>query len=118
MRDYYVGTRMDANRPQLEQVSQAIISKLADDTLPGITSAKVANLVTLRQAYIGADTSQGDAQSSASQTRTQLGLAVQSITKRRLTIQLAAGAEWPHTDPANATIRKAFALPADRPFNV
>ena len=48
LRDYYVGTRMDANRPQLEQVSQAIITKLGGDTLPGITSAKVTNLVTLR----------------------------------------------------------------------
>ena len=118
LRDYYVGTRIDANRPQLEQVSQAIITKLGDDTLPGITSAKVTNLVNLRQAYIDANASQGDAQSSATLTRSQLDAAVQTITKRRLTIQLAADAEWPHTDPANAAVRKEFALPLNKPFNV
>ena len=118
MRDYDVGTRIDANRPQLEQVSQAIITKLGSDMLPGITSAKVANLVTLRQAYIDANPTQGGAQSDATLTRSQLDSAVQAITKRRLTIQLAAAAEWPHTDPANAAIRKAFALPVNKPFNV
>ena len=102
----------------LEQVSQAIITKLGGDTLPGITAAKVTNLVSLRQAYIDANSSQGDAQSSASLTRTQLETAVQSITRRRLTTQLAAGAEWPHSDPANPTLRKVFALPANKPFNV
>ena len=90
LRDYYMGTRIDANRPQLEQVSQAIISKLGGDALPGITSAKITNLVNLRQAYIDANSSQGGAQSDATLTRSQLGSAVQAITKRRLTIQLAA----------------------------
>lgn len=116
--DYYVGTRIDANRAQLEQISQAIITKLGSDTLPGITSAKVTNLVTLRQDYIEANATQGSAQSSATLTRTQLEAAVQSITNRRVTIQLAAEAEWPHTDAANVAVRKEFALPADKPFNV
>jgi|ERR1051326_886617 hypothetical protein len=36
---------------------------------------------------------------------------------RRITIQLAADAEWPYRKPENAGIRREFQLLPDRPFN-
>jgi len=40
-----------------------------------------------------------------------------SIDDRRTAIQLAADAEWPHTDPENAATRKEFGLPPRKPVN-
>jgi len=38
---YYIGTdRIDANRARMEQVSQAIIDKIATDTLTVVTPAR------------------------------------------------------------------------------
>jgi hypothetical protein len=41
-----------------------------------------------------------------------------SITDRRIEIQLAAEAEWPSSNKANASIRTEFFLPPNRPFAV
>lgn len=117
--DYHVNTkpRMDANRATLEQASQNIINKLATDTLPGITPVKVANLTTLRTAYVNSkDPTTGD-QSAATGARKQLEDQIHSITDRRIQLQHAADAEWPYTNPANAGIRQEFQLPLSRPFN-
>jgi hypothetical protein len=114
---YYIGTdRIDANRAILEQVSQAIIDKLATDTLPGVTAAQKTALGELRQAYINANSAQTGAQSTATSARTDLEAMLKSITQRRMTIQFAADAEWPWHDPASAGFRKEFHLPPGGPF--
>lgn len=114
---YYIGTdRIDANRPILEQVSQAIIEKLVTDTLPGVTAGQKTALAELRQAYVNANTTQTGAQSDATSARTALEAMLKSITQRRMTIQFAADAEWPWHDPASAGIRKEFHLPPGGPF--
>ena len=118
LRDYFIGQKLTGNRPMLEGYSQAIIDKLATDTLPGITPEKVANLGTLRAASIAANATQGGAQSDATTGRTDLDAMVQSIKDRRMEIQFAADAEWPYTKPGNAGVRKEFYLPSDRPFSV
>ncbi len=117
LKDYAVGERLNASRPILEQLSQAIINKLGSDTLPGITPVKVTNLKTLRKAYMDANVVQGGQQQEATGGRKTLAAQVQSITDRRIQIQYAAEAEWPHTDQANAGIRRAFFLPVNKPFN-
>lgn len=115
--DYYIGTdRIDANRPILEQVSQAIIDKLVTDTLPGVTTDLKSALADRRQDYLDTNEDQRGAQSGATGDRNALTAMIKSITERRMTIQFAADAEWPWHDPASAGIRKEFHLPAGGPF--
>jgi hypothetical protein len=114
LKDYSVGARLNKNRPTLEQLSEAIIKKLAGDTLPGITPVKVTNLGTLRKAYMDANKAQGDAQADATGEREAVKAQVKSITDRRIQIQYAVDAEWPHTDRANRGIRRAFSCRSTR----
>lgn len=50
--------------------------------------------------------------------RAELADMLTSIQDRKLGIQLAADAEWPHTDPENAGIRTKFGLHPKRPLIV
>ena len=114
--NYYVGQKLNASRALLEQHSEAILTQLATDTLPGITAAKVTALGDLREAWITDNQTQGDAQSDATDERTDLTALVKTATDARITIQFAADAEYPYTTKANAAARKEFLLPANEPF--
>ncbi len=52
----------------------------------------------------------------ATDSRSDLKTMVREITNVRIAIQLAADAEWPHGDPANAAERREFQLPPNRPL--
>jgi hypothetical protein len=96
--------------------SQTIINKTAADALPGITAAKKTKLKTLRQAWIDANATKTDSSTFAQRARAELKTMIKSIEDRRVAIQLAADAEWPHTNPQNAAIRKEFGLSPRTPF--
>lgn len=114
--DYFVGKKLNGNRPNLLQTSQNLITKLGSDTLPGITAGKVTKLKNLRVAWIAARAAQTDSASAAQSTRAELKTLLKSIEDRKVAIQLAADAEWPHTDPENAALRKEFGLPSRKPL--
>ena len=114
LKDYAVGQQFYNSRSLLEQTATNILSKLASDTLPGITPAKIAALQTALTDYQGVQGDQTGAQSDATTARKQLETAVADIITKRREIQFAADAEWPHTDPANAGIRGEFQIPTDR----
>ena len=114
LKDYAVGQQFYNSRSLLEQTATNILSKLAGDTLPGITPAKIAALQTALADYQGVQGDQTGAQSGATTARKQLEGVVADIVAKRREIQFAADAEWPHTDPANAGIRTEYQLPADR----
>jgi endonuclease YncB( thermonuclease family) len=114
--DYFVGQPLNGNRANLLQTSQTIINKVSADTLPGITAAKKTKLRTLRQAWIDANATKSDSSTFGQSARAELNTMIKSIEDRRMTIQLAADAEWPHTDLENAAIRKEFRLAPRRPF--
>jgi hypothetical protein len=116
--DYFIGETLDANRPGLVQFSEGILSKAAKDDLPGITPEKIAAAIELRTQYVKIETDQADGQKDAGEARGTRDEQVQSITDRRIEIQLAAEAEWPSSNKANASIRTEFFLPANRPFAV
>ena len=116
LRDYFVGERLDKSRALLEQYARAILEKLATDTLPGITPAKVTTLGNLLDAYDRSNTTQGSAQSAATGARRTRDDMLRSINDRRMVIQFAADAQWPHSHPANAAIRREFKLPVKQPF--
>jgi hypothetical protein len=113
---YYVGQNLHRNRPQLETASQAILDKLSKDTLPGIKPANITALTTARQAYVDASTAQTGQQSSATTARKELESMLADVHTKRLKIQYAADAVWPHTDPTNAGVRKEFELVSTRPL--
>jgi hypothetical protein len=71
----------------------------------------------LLDAYTQAAANPGSQQSDATTRRKQRDAAVNSITDRRVTIQFAADAEWPFTNPANAGIRGEFFLPLSQPLH-
>ncbi len=85
-------------------------------SLPSITAAKKTKLKTSRQAWIDDNAAKTDSSTFAQSTRAELKTMIRSIEDRRVAIQLAADAEWPHTNPENATIRKEFGLSPRKPF--
>jgi len=88
------------------------------DTLPGITTAKVTKLQNLRTAWIATSESQGESATAAQIARAELRTFVKTTADRKAAIQLAADAQWPHTDKANAGIRREFGLSPIIPFIV
>ena len=97
------------------QTSQTLLDKASEETLPGITAAKIKALRTARQVWIDANTAQSENRAAAITQRTELNDLVKSIEDRKMAIQLAADAEWPHTEEVNAGIRTQFAIPTTRP---
>jgi hypothetical protein len=118
LRDYHIGKSLSANRAALEQYSQNIIDKLADDDLPGITAKKEAALGKLRADWIAARTEKAACQTRATTLRAERDALVESITDLRIQVQLAAEAQWPSSDLANGGIRRAFLLQPARPFSI
>jgi len=51
----------------------------------------------------------------ATEVREELKALLKTVTDQRVAIQLAADAEWPHTEEAHRAVRKEFSLPAQRP---
>jgi hypothetical protein len=116
MKDYFVGERLDSSRATLVQAADSVAEKLRSDTLPGIDAPTIANLKTLRDAYVAANAAQSDAQSKATRERDSIEADVKSITDRRVQIQLAVDAQWPASNSASAAVRREFQLSPDHPF--
>ena len=114
--DYLVGEKLNGNRPNLLQTSQTFLNKLASDTLPGITAAKVTKLRNLRKGWVESRIPQTENITAAQTARAELKTMLKSIEDRQVAVQLAADAEWPHTDEVNAAIRKEFGLSPRQPL--
>lgn len=115
--DFLVGKKLNGNRPNLLQTSKIILNKLAGDTLPGIKAAKITKLRNLRLAWINANAEHSDSNTFAQNARAELKPMLKSIEDRKVAIQLAADAEWPHTDKTHAATRKEFGLSPRKPFH-
>lgn len=116
LQNYAIGNRIDTNRPLLEQMGQQIIDQAAADALPGITSTKIQAARDALKAYKDIDLDQSGAQAGATGARGTLKTMMKAITDFRIEVQLAADAEWPHSNPDNASIRTEFKLPAKAKF--
>ena len=116
--DYFVGKHLNGSRPNLLQTSQAVIEKLAADELPGFTATKVKKLKDARKVWVDTNAEHVAQASAATTARAELKTLLKSIEDRRLAIQLAADAEWPHTDEENAGIRSEFGLAPGRQVSV
>lgn len=100
----------------LESWALTIYDNTATDKLPKITETKRSALKAALQTYKDIQTGQTGAIGEASGTRIDRNSPVEEATERRMWLQFAADAEWPHTDPTNTPIRREFQLPANRAF--
>jgi hypothetical protein len=113
---YYIGEHLAASRTLLENAAQAIITRLATDTLPGMKPADVTALQAALTAYKTVQTTQSGDQSDATTARSQLETKVKEVADLRRQIQYAADAAWPATKKVNAGVRTEFKLSPDRAF--
>ncbi|HEY0551859.1 MAG TPA: hypothetical protein VGF13_19810, partial [Verrucomicrobiae bacterium] len=74
-------------------------------------------LKNLRTSWIGSNKAQKDSVSAAQSARAELKTMLKSIEDRKVAIQLAADAEWPHADENNAAVRREFGLSPKKPFH-
>ncbi|WP_395143471.1 hypothetical protein [Armatimonas sp.] len=120
LKDYYIGVELTGSAARLAQYSAAILEKLGEDTLPGISSATVAALSDARAQWWSAHEGQQAAQDEATRKRAEGQAQLKIITDRRIRVQYAIESEYPYNGGTDATkaARAAFGLPATRPFRV
>ena len=111
LRLYHYGENHRISRAILEQFGQDVIDNAAVDDLPGITPEKIAAARLALKAYIDSNVEQGKTTKNAATGTVTLEQRVKAITAYVVKVQLAADAEWPHTNPANIPIRRQFKLP-------
>jgi hypothetical protein len=104
------------DRKGLETDAQTMLKQDADDALPGFSQAKLAEVSGLLKAWMQADDDQSAAEKALETARLGFKKLVASINDRARQIQLAANTAWPYTEKANVVIRRAFALPTNRPL--
>lgn len=117
LRDYGVGTRLTTRSfESLTGIADAILEKLGDDALPGITAATLTAFADALAAYRNADGAQGTKRSNAIAKREKRDELLKAVKSARRTIQFAADAEWPYSRAASQEARAAFQLPPKKPF--
>ena len=114
--EYGIGLKISNSRALLEGWAQTIYDKTATDKLPKITDTKRAALKAALETYKTTQTGQSGAIGEASGTRIDRNSLIEQATERRMWLQFAADAEWPHTELANTPVRREFQLPATRAF--
>ncbi len=87
------------------------------EVLPGITAlGKIKDLGDAIAAYEAKNKDQGDLKTKAGREVEALLADVAALSAKARAIQKAAEQAWPYRAKGVKTIRKAFQLPADRPF--
>jgi hypothetical protein len=86
-----------------------------EDTLKGITPADIGELQQAHDAYIVKDAAQTATGNEAGALRQKIEDLYDQVREQRIDLQLAVDLAWPHTNPANAAIRRAFSIPENRP---
>lgn len=116
---YRIGkTNFGDNRDSLEEDAQVIIDLATADALPGMTPAKLTAAKDALKAWKKADEDQGGADGDKSDLINQFKTKLGEVNDARRDMQIAADTVWPHTSPANASVRRLFKLPVDRPLSV
>jgi hypothetical protein len=105
-------------RAVLEQAAQNALIALQTDTLPGITSRKVAAFSQALSAWKSLDNAQSASVSTKRLTRKDITAQLVALGSQRRTIQRAADAQWPAHNAATRPIRAEFGLPKTRPLKV
>ena len=113
---YRIGDKLAQSRDKLETDSKDLIDQAEEDDLSGFTAAKIEAARLARTDYINSQGPQTLATGSAKGKRALLTQRLEALRRARRKIKLAADAEWPHTNPANAEARVAFKLSPHRRY--
>lgn len=119
---YFVNEPVDVTLERLLFIAGAILQKLcptegrpAADTLKGVTLENLDELATARAAYVGGDADPSITCEQAAALRVQVEELYAETREKRIDLQLAADQAWSHKKPENASMRRAFHLPENRP---
>lgn len=117
LKAYYVGTALKAlSFAALAEAADAIVRQAHADNLPGVTPARLATLEQTISAWKGHNTTQSQAQNTASIAQQEITRLIAEITTARIQLQLAADSAFPYTDKANTPLRTEFGLPKNGPY--
>jgi hypothetical protein len=114
---YYIGERLDANRPKLENLSQNLIDKANTKRPGGVDTDFIAEVSQQREGYVDSGRDQKSQRSTGRLERGMFKKLLGTITADRKKIQYAADSAWPSGKPENAKARADFHLPANRPYS-
>lgn len=127
---YFVGETTNVSLERLLFIANSILLKLTpqpnpagtgilppEDTLKGVTAADLTEIQQAHDAYIDKDSAQTLTHNEVGNLRQQVETLYDQIRDQRIDLQLAADQAWPHTNPENAAIRRAFHIPESRPAN-
>lgn len=114
---YLIASRLNPNRAALLQNAATLLTKAAQDQLPGYDATALATVRAALTAYQAAEAGQQSTDEAGAADRTARDGLIKNINARRMAIQHAADALWPYTTPASRPTRKSFQLPLSRPFN-
>jgi hypothetical protein len=104
-----------ADRESLEQDAENIITQAGGDALPGLKPEKLAAASAALAAWKKADEAQHKAEEDQARRLNELNDTVAKVNAQRREIQLTADTAWPHTDKANAPVRRSFQIPVNQP---
>jgi hypothetical protein len=128
---YYVGQPLDT-LTGVKAAGAAVWGKVGNtdandnpitpnDTLPGFSAAKIAQLKTDLGAYAGIQTTQSGAQSQATEARGTFKTQCDQVHRRHRRVLIALDGERPYTADSegrdNTALRKRIGLPADKTFS-
>ena len=119
---YFVNEPVDVTLERLLFIAGAMLQKLcptegrpAADTLKGVTLENLDELATARAAYVGGDADPSITCEQAAALRVQVEELYAETREKRIDLQLAADQAWSHKKAENASMRRAFHLPENRP---
>jgi len=108
---YHVGHGLEGARSSLVQFGTDVLEALKTDRLQGINAKEKSRLTAAVQTL---KTLQAEQEAAGAAERAALVAQVASIELRRRSIQFAADAIWPWTNPLNVEIRLKFGLRKDQ----
>lgn len=117
LKRFFVGVKLGQNDSQLDNIADALLLILANETLPGVKADKIQALRDALAEFKAAEDSQDlNADSSEGLRARAIKMIAEEIFPLRRKIQLAVDAEYPFYDMDNRQTRKTFDLPPAQPF--
>ena len=113
---YFINKDIFTSRALAEQSASDIFNHAGEDTIPGVTPARLQKSTTALAAYTGTEAPQTGAQGDATTLRQQRDAAFAEALRLRQEIQFAADTAWPWHDDLNMGVRREFLLPSGRAF--
>ena len=117
LRKYHIGEDLGQSKSLLEGYARDIINQATQERPPGIDTDFIVRAEVEKTAYVGVNNVPQDKIGEGERFRSERDALLRSIVADRKKIQYAADGLWPAGKPENVEARKAFKLPAKRPYS-